>query len=114
MSHKEILCNAISSGRPSGYTWNASTVELMTEQMVYGGKVFGVTSDGSTVPHLYTVSQKQLNLFRLRPDLIANRNSFWLRDVISADSFACVSEYGNANFSAASESMGVRPVCCVY
>lgn len=114
LSHREYLCNAVSSGRPSGGAWFDSTVELMTEQMVYGGKVFAPTSDGSTVPALYTVACKQLNLFRHRPDLISNRQTFWLRDVVSATLFACVNNAGAATYYGASHSHGVRPAFLIY
>ena len=111
LTHKEYLQNAVTDGRPSGGAWYNSTVELMTEQMVYGGKVFGIASDGgNTVPNLYTVSCKQLPLFAHRPDLISNRQWFWLRDVVNGACFANVNYTGNANFNHASNSgSGVRP-----
>ena len=110
LSHKEYLQNAVTNGRPSGGGWFDSTIELMSEQMVYGGKIFAPVSDGSTVPSLYTVACKQLNLFRFRPDLISKRQTFWLRDVVSAASFAHVNNDGIATYYVASYSCGVRPV----
>ena len=109
LTHKQFLCNAVSNGKPSGGSWYDSTVELMTEQNVYGGKVFGAGNDGSTVPTLYTVDKSQYPLFAFRPDLISNRNWLWLRDVVSATSFAYVGYDGNAAFNIASASHGVRP-----
>lgn len=109
LTHRQYLCNAVSNGKPSGGSWYDSTVELMTEQNVYGGKVFGAGNDGSTVPALYTVDKSQYPLFAFRPDLISNRNWFWLRDVVSAAYFAYVSNYGNASYGHASTSPGVRP-----
>ena len=85
------MCNAVANDRPSGWVWLNSNVELMTEQMVYGGKVFGVASDGgNTMPNLYTVGYKQLPLFEHRPDIISDRNWFWLRDVLNGACFANV------------------------
>ena len=110
LSHKEYLQNAVTNGRPSGGGWFDSTIELMSEQMVYGGKIFAPVSDGSTVPNLYTVAYKQLNLFRFRPDLISNRQTFWLRDVVSATVFAYVNGDGRADSLGAAGSRGVRPV----
>ena len=81
----------------------------MTEQNVYGGKMFGAGNDGSTVPALYTVDKSQYPLFAFRPDLISNRNWFWLRDVVSAAYFALVDHAGNASSYYASLSYGVRP-----
>ena len=108
LTHRQYLCNAVSNGKPSGSSWYDSTVELMTEQNVYGGKVFGAGNDGSTVPALYTLDKSQYPLFAFRPDLISNRNWFWLRDVVSASSFAIV-YFGGANYHDASASAGVRP-----
>ncbi len=121
LTHREYLQNAVTSGRPSGGAWCNSTIELMTEQMVYGGKVFGVASDGGdTVPNLYTVSKSQLPLFSLRPDMIiagsgSNRAWYWLRDVVNGLCFARVDRDGDANFQDASNSGGgVRPAALIY
>lgn len=109
LNHRQFLCNAVRNGKPSGSSWYKSTVELMTEQNVYGGKVFGAGNDGSTVLALYTVDKSQYPLFAFRPDLISNRTIFWLRDAISASSFAGVNQDGNASYNDASASRGVRP-----
>lgn len=109
LTHRQYLSNAVTNGRPSGGSWYDSTVELMTEQNVYGGKIFGAGNDGSSVPALYTVDKSQYPLFAFRPDLISNRQTFWLRDVVSAAYFACVSYGGRANYNGASSVGGVRP-----
>ena len=109
LTHRQYLCNAVTNGKPSGGSWYDSTVELMTEQNCYGGKVFGAGNDGSTVPALYTVDKSQFPLFAFRPDMISNRNWFWLRDVASATRFADVNDSGNAACNGASYAAGVRP-----
>lgn len=109
LTHRQYLSNAVTNGRPSGGSWYDSTVELMTEQNVYGGKIFGAGNDGSSVPALYTVDKSQYPLFAFRPDLISNRQTFWLRDVVSAACFAGVDSAGYASYSAASNVLGVRP-----
>lgn len=109
LTHRQHLCNAVNNGKPSGGSWYDSTVELMTEQNVYGGKVLGAGNDGSTVPALYTVDKSQYPLFAFRPDLISNRTTFWLRDVVSASNFAIVFLGGNAVCDEASDTNGVRP-----
>lgn len=114
LTHRQYLCNTVSNGKPSGGSWYDSTVELMTEQNVYGGKVFGAGSGGSTVPSLYTVDKSQYPLFAFRPDLISTRDQFWLRDVASAAYFASVGGYGNANSDGASSANGVRPAFSIY
>lgn len=109
LTHRQYLCNAVRNGKPSGGSWYDSTVELMTEQNAYGGKMFGAGNDGSTVPALYTMDKSQYPLFAFRPDLISNRNWFWLRDVVSAYDFAIVYGTSGANYLNASTAQGVRP-----
>ena len=109
LTHRQYLSNAVTNGRPSGGSWYDSTVELMTEQNVYGGKIFGAGNDGSSVPALYTVDKSQYPLFAFRPDLISNRQTFWLRDVVSASYFANVTNDGTADAHGASNVLGVRP-----
>lgn len=109
LNHRQYLCNAVTNGRQSAGSWYDSTVELMTEQNCYGGKVFGVSNDGSSIPALYTVDKSQYPLFAFRPDMISNRAWFWLRDVVSAARFAFVGSYGVADCNNASNATGVRP-----
>src|SRR5699024_6365510 len=87
LSHRQYLCNAVTDGKPSGGSWYDSTMELMTEQNVMGGKICAPTSDGSSVPELATVDKSQYRLFAFRPDLISNRTYSWLRDVVSDSAF---------------------------
>lgn len=113
LSHRIYLVNAVSNGRPSGGAWCNSEVDLMNEQMVYGGSIFSPTSDGSTVPSDYRVEKSQLPLFRYRPDLISNRVWYWLRDIVSGAYFAYVGINGGADCDNASYSYGVRPAFCI-
>ena len=110
LSHREYLTNAVANGRPSGGAWFDSTVELPTESMLYGYPHFSPTSDGSNIPHTYTISKTQLALFMVAPKHITNRASYWLRDVVSSACFAHVANYGRTNYNVASTSYGVRPV----
>lgn len=111
LTHREYLCNAVANGRPSGGAWFDSSIELPNEPMMYGHPHFSPTSDGSTVPSIYTISKTQLALFMVCPRFIVNRSyNQWLRDVVSSAVFARVSGYGTAHFYDASASGGVRPV----
>jgi len=109
LSHRQYLCNAVTSGKPSGGAWADSKVELMTEENVYGCKIFGAGNDGSTVPALYTIDKSQFPLFALDPHMQSNRQSYWLRDVVSASLFANVPYGGLCDGSYAGGSLGVRP-----
>ncbi len=113
LTHRQYLCNAMTNGKPSGVSWYDSTVELMTEQNCYGGKVFSAGSDGSNVPNLSALDRSQFPLFAFRPDLIANNQWFWLRDPVSDSGFVRISNYGNVTFGNASTEYGVRPAFCI-
>lgn len=113
LKHRIYLTNAVANGRASGGAWCDSEVDLMCEQMVYGSGIFSPVSDGSNVPANYRVEKSQLPLFQHEPSRICNRNNWWLRDVITASIFAYVNYNGNANYSGASNSNGVRPAFCI-
>ena len=66
-------------------------------------------NDGTTVPTKYSVCNSQLALMSLNPRMIKTRETYWLQNVVSAASFAYVSDYGNADCLGASYSRGVRP-----
>jgi hypothetical protein len=111
LTHREYLCNAVANGRPSGGAWFDSSIELPNEPMMYGHPHFSPTSDGSTVPSIYTISKTQLALFMVCPRFIVNRSyNQWLRDVVSSAYFAYVDYFGRTNCNGASASYGVRPV----
>lgn len=111
LTHREYLCNAVANGRPSGGAWFDSSIELPNESMMYGHPHFSPTSDGSTVPAIYTISKTQLALFMVCPRFIVNRAyNQWLRDVVSSASFARVYSNGDPDYGGASNSAGVRPV----
>lgn len=109
LNHRQYLQNATTDGYASGGSWYDSTVELMTEQNVYGGKIFSNIQNGTALANSYTVDKSQYPLFAFRPDMISNRQWYWLRDVVSASYFANVYSYGDADYSYASGASGVRP-----
>lgn len=113
LKHRIYLTNAVANGRASGGAWCDSEVDLMCEQMVYGSGIFSPVSDGSNVPTNYRVEKSQLPLFQHEPSRICNRNNWWLRDVITASTFASVGSNGNADYNNASDSHGVRPAFCI-
>jgi len=115
LNHRNHLQNAVSNGHLSGGTWYDSTVELMTEENVYGCKIFGAMGNGSTIPNNYGVDKSQFPLFRLRPDMQSVRAMwYWLRDVVSAALFACVGNYGRCGCGIAGYSYGVRSLRSIY
>ena len=113
LSHRIYLTNAVANGRASGGAWCDSEVDLMCEQMVYGSGIFSPVSDGAIVTTNSRVEKSQLPLFAHRPDLISNRSTYWLRDVVTAALFALVYYYGYSTFNSANASFGVRPAFCI-
>lgn len=113
LKHRVYLVNAVTDGIPSAGAWCDSEVELMNEQMVYGGAIFMPIANGSTVFTNYRVEKSQLPLFALEPSRICNRATWWLRDVVSASDFALVYYGGSAGYDTASNSRGVRPAFAI-
>lgn len=113
LNHRELLVNAVTNGKPAGYDWYDSTVELMNENMVYGGRQFSPMPDGTAPWETccnYTVDKSQLSLFRYEPWMICNHTWYWLRNVVSGAIFANVSGHSNTSCSPASTVHGIRPV----
>ena len=103
ISYRDILANATSNGQSSGWAYTDCKVELMSEVMVYGTKVWG--DSGYELGCL----NEQFPLFRLNPESIHRRFNYWLRSVRSSTYFAIVAYDGTAGHYYASNSFGVRP-----
>lgn len=113
LNHREYLVNAVTNGKPTGSDWYDSTVDLMNENMVYGGRQFSPMPDGTdpwNTCRNYTIDKSQLPLFRLAPWMSFVRDQWcWLRDVVSAASFAYCDGLGYADCANASAARGVWP-----
>lgn len=103
MSYRDILPNATANEQDSGWAWYDCKVELMSETMVYGTKVWA--NSGYEVGCI----NSQFPLFALAPEYIHRRFYYWLRGVRSASTFCSVDITGFADGSNASRSYGVRP-----
>lgn len=113
LNHREYLVNAVTNGKPTGSDWYDSTVDLMNENMVYGGRQFSPMPDGTdpwNTCRNYTIDKSQLPLFRLAPWMSFVRDQWcWLRDVVSAALFAYCNGNGTADCNSASYARGVWP-----
>lgn len=109
LSFRRLLQNAASNGIATGIGFYASDIELMTEQNVMGGIIYGSFTHGAQNAQLATADKSQYPLFHYRPDLISNRASFWLRDVGFYNGFCSISDYGHIFVADASYASGVRP-----
>ena len=106
LTHRILLANAVSNGASSGWAWYDSQIDLMNEHMVYGSYAWG---GGVQNGYDTGIDKSQLALFQARPDLITNRENWWLRDVQSATYSCRVNGNGYADYWFASYSVGVRP-----
>lgn len=113
LTRREYLTNAVTNGYPSGSAWFDSNVELPDEIMIYGSYRFTPARDGSPSAGRYTSSMTQLALFAVAPKFVNRRGTYWLRDVVSAISFAAVSGAGIGAHVDASGAYGVRPVFAI-
>ena len=117
LNKRAYLQNAVPSngGYASGGAWLDSTVDLMDEEMVYGGRFYKNIMRGTNSASNATVDNSQLSLFshdhsrQIGRDANGNRSYWWLRGVASATHFALVNSSGIAGNNAASYSLGVRP-----
>jgi hypothetical protein len=112
LSHRELLSNAVSSDIASNWSWYDSTVELMSEVMVYGCNN-GAKPVAGSINFNIGIDKSQLPLFALEPSRITNRAGWWLRDVVSSALFAYVNYNGLANDTSAGNSLGVRPAFAI-
>ena len=109
LSHRELISNATSNGKASGWEWVSVTVGIPTEINIYGSSVWGASEIAGTGYNI-GVNKTVFPLAVVEPSLITNREGWWLRDVVSASAFAHVNADGLAGDSAASVTwIGVRP-----
>lgn len=111
LPHRIYLNNAVSNGVPSGGSWFDSIADLMNENMVYGCMIF--TNVSTAFANNYRVEKTQLPLFAMYPYSLFYRQSFWLRDVASASTFAFAGSHGGATSASASLARGARPAFCI-
>lgn len=116
LTHREDLKNAVINGYESNESWYDRIADLMTEEMVYGGKEYKNIIAGTNLPTNDTTGNSQLSSFRLNKALIRShllsdnsRMWYWLRDVATGDYFVFVSEKGACGAYRASITGGVRP-----
>lgn len=109
LNHRQFLPNQVRDGYTVGGGWYDSTLELMTEQNVYGCAMYANCTHGTNVPNVDTIDKTQYALFSFAPNLIGNRQWYWLRDVACNGRFCLVSGEGLATTSGADASSGVRP-----
>lgn len=109
LMHRLYFNNAVTDGHTSGGSWYDSTLALMTEQNVYGCRIYSDIANNGSVSNRVTLDFTQYPLFALYPRHIHADSIYWLRDVVSSSRFADVDANGLSNSGNASYSRGVRP-----
>lgn len=108
LSHRQLFSNTVDGNYASNWSWYDSTIDLMSESMVYGAPIGGKAKVDS-INFNIGIDKVQLPLFALDPSRITNRAGWWLRGVVSSADFALVGATGDAGRYSASDSHGVRP-----
>lgn len=119
LARRSMLCDAVSaSGVPSAARWADSTIDLMSEGMVFGVRAYGSqTQNGVSVGERTT----QLPLFALAPERVicvpqppsTGRLQYWLQDVRNSGNFTAVGSQGQAVSAGASAVLNIRPYFCI-
>lgn len=109
-THTGRYAERSNNGVPSNDGWEDMSVELMSEEQVFGHAVWGVGSQNG-----YDVgSQKtQFRLFSLDPSKINIRETYWLSNIQSTTSYSLMFSSGYALYDKATKTWGVRPFACI-
>lgn len=113
LTHRAFLPTTVSTdGYATAGSWFDSTVELLSEVMLFGARLLG--NRGTAVPEgLYTADNRQLALFRLDPTAYRSSGEYWLRDYVADSNYAGVTSWGLISSHAKYLSKGVRPVFAI-
>ena len=108
-NRKIMLANAVNASGPNSWSWyDSDGVELPNEVQIYGTRVWGSALKGFDV----AMQKQQFPLMLFAPQFVNIRKTYWLQDVSSnsvSSLFASFNYLGNADYSRASLSIGVRP-----
>ena len=119
IEYQNLLTNRISSntinqsggiwkGTTDDWAWYTRSIDLMSEQNVYGTNVW------SSAGYDTGIDNRQYALFQLKPEFInsygTTRFHYWLKNVTGVDRFAYASDFGYSNGCyVAKYPLGVRP-----
>lgn len=125
MSYSAALCNGVTDGKPSAVTNTATSVDLLSEVMLFGRHTVG-TADAEGVYYCAgTSGLTQMPLFALAPefaqgvDIYREQNLFgyWLRDIAGAGCFSSVVTMSGLTAKAGASRLdagGYRPVFNIF
>jgi hypothetical protein len=104
LSHRSLLSNAVTDGASSGWSWATVRLQLMTEQQVYGSRIW------SSSPYDVGIDYEKLPIFNFINPVHFGRSDFWIRTVASETQFALCPTTGFAATANATGSSHVRPI----
>lgn len=109
LSYRNMYPTTYADGAATASAWTDVRVELMSENEVYGSQVWSAGGLGYEVG----IGKRQFALFRLAPQFINIRNSWWLRNVRNASRACYVGTDGAALQTNATSALGVRPLSLI-
>lgn len=124
LNHREIFAKTRDTrGVESAWDWYDSKIELLSERMVFGSKMYEPTYmgySGGSMPAVTTIDTTQLPLFFYAPQFIIctssadnSRGGYWLRNVFGG-SFCIVDYNGRQTDGNPSSTTNVRPYFALY
>ena len=105
---RELMVNEIASDRPSGWSWFGRKTIIMTLEEVAGCNAFGAYY--TWYPYNIGISYGQLPLFRLSPDKICIRHTYWLRNMVNSSLISAITDTGDLNRKSIVNPNGLRPM----
>ena len=104
VTYKDFLTSAVTNGTSSSYEAADCDVELMSEVMLYGCRMYGKS------PRDNGIFKSQFPLFRFTYYTVNRNYDYWLRDISSESAFSFCNTNGTASSGNASNSYKVRPI----
>ena len=109
LSHQVEMTKALTDGKPtqgSNWSWQNATIELMTEQNIFGCSPVGYNWEASA-------DAAQFPLFVLNPSSKYCRSAILIRSTVSATIVVTLSVRGSATRSSVTSRYGIRPSFCI-
>ena len=110
-AYRALLPTAYSNDAATSWAWADAKTELMCETEVYGHQVWAANGAGN--PYEVGHAQRQLSIFRFKPDFMQVGVQWWLRSVATAESACLVDGYGEAAELNAANTRAVRTLSLI-
>ena len=98
------MAGANLKGAVSANTWQTTSIRLMSEEMLFGGRIF--SSSALDVG----CANRQLSVFKFISPVKYGRDAFWTSAVASSERFSYITNAGLSHYQNADSPSGVRPL----